>query len=131
MAKIKLLFPEISRPLEYVAFLNFYFDTLEGPGYVFMACDGYSEFAFKISIEPDESPASVIKAIYLLTENEDFKLHRDNGFTLVFDKWEQLSDRIESIITPFDGKVLFNKRFHEKISMPLVLGMNELMKGRS
>lgn len=101
---------------------------MEGPAYMFMACDGFSEFAFHIGPERDESPASVIKAVYLLTENKDFVRHMNKGFTLVFDRWEELSERIEGVVKPVNGKVLFNKKFHEKIAAPLVSSMNEFLK---
>lgn len=128
MTKTKDLFPEISRPVEYVAVFNIKVPTLEGPAYVFMACDGYSEFAFHIGTERDESPATVIKAVYLLTENRDFVRHMAKGFTLVFDRWEELSERIDSVVKPVNGKVLFNKKFHKKIAAPLVSSMNEFLE---
>jgi len=128
MSKVKDLFPEISRPGEYVAFLIFNVPTMEGPAYIFMACDGYSEFGFHIGAEKDESPASVIKAVYMLTEDKDFVRHIDKGFTLVFDGWEELSERLERIVKPFNGKVMFDKKFHHKISEPLVSSMSEFLK---
>lgn len=128
MSTVKDLFPKISRPGEYVAFINFMAPTLEGPAYIFMACDGFSEFAFHIGVEQDESPASVIKAVYLLTENKDFVRHMDKGFTLVFDRWEELSERLESVVKPVNGKVMFNKKFHQKIAAPLVSSINEFLK---
>jgi hypothetical protein len=128
MSKVKDLFPEITRPGEYVAFLNFNVPTIEGPAYMFMACDGYSEFGFHICAEKDESPASVIKAVYLLTENKDFLQHRDKGFTLVFDRWEELSARLESVVKPVNGQVVFNKNFHKKIAAPLVSSMKQFLK---
>ena len=128
MSRVKNLFPEIGRPGEYVAFLNFNVPTKEGPAYVFMACDGFSEFGFHIGAERDESPASVIKAVYMLTENKDFVRHLDKGFTLVFDRWEELSERLEGVVKPVNGKVLFNKKFHEKIAAPLVSSMSQFIK---
>ena len=127
MTKIKDLFPKISRPGEYVALVYFIAPTMEGPAYIFMACDGYSEFAFHIGVERDDSPASVVKAVFLLTENKDFVRHMKKGFTLVFDRWEELSERIEGVVKPVNGKVLFNKKFHEKIAAPLVISMKEFL----
>lgn len=126
MAKVKDLFPQISRPGEYVAFLNFNIPTMEGPAYVFMGCDGFSEFGFNICVEPDESSGSIIKAVYLLTENKDFSRHMNKGFTLVFDRFEELSEKIEAVVKPVNGKVLFNKRFHKKIAAPLVDSFSQL-----
>ncbi len=125
MSRIKDLLPEISRPGEYVAFLNFNVPTMEGPAYIFMGCDGFSEFGFNICVEPDESPASIIKAVYLLTENKDFVRTMDKGFTLVFDRWEELSERIEAVVKPVNGKILFSKTFHKKIAAPLVSSFSQ------
>lgn len=130
MSNVIDLFPKITRPGEYVAFFNIMVPTLEGPAFMFMACDGYSEFAFHIGAEQDESPANVIKSIYLLTENMAFQRHKNKGFTLVLDRWEELSERIEGIVKPVNGKVMFNKKFHEKIAAPLLAGMNEFLRNR-
>ena len=120
MSKKIDLFPKIDRPGEYVAFVTFSVPTLDGPAYIYLGCDGYSEFAFQISVEPNESAESVIKAVYLLTENKDFARHINKGFTLVFERFEELSERIEAVVKPVNGKILFNKRFHQKIAEPLV-----------
>ena len=127
MTKTKSLFPEIKRPLEYVAFLNFKVPTKEGPGFVFMACDGFSELGFQIGVEPNESAESVLKSIYLLTEHKDFVRHIDKGFTLVFDRFEELSERIEAIVKPLYGKILFDKGFHKKIAAPLLDGFSPFL----
>jgi hypothetical protein len=128
MSRVNELLPEISRPGEFVAFLNFSVPTKEGPVFVFMGCDGFSEFGFNICFEPDESPASIIKAVYLLTENKDFVRVMDRGFTLVFDRWEELSERIGAVVKPVNGKILFNKRLHKKISKPLVSSFSQFLK---
>ena len=128
MLKKNNVFPKITRPGEYVAFLNLKVPTMEGPAYVFLACDGFSEFAFNICTEPDESPESIIKAVYLLTENKDFARHRDQGFTLVFSRFEELSERLDLVVRTFNGKLMFNKNFHKKIAEPLVLAMNQYLR---
>ena len=130
MPIVKALFPKISRPGEYVAFLVFRASTLEGPAYLFMACDGYSEFAFQMNVERDESPASVIKAVRMLTKDKDFALHMHKGFTLVFDRFEELEEQIKAVLKPVNGKVLFHKAFHKKIAAPLVKEMGAFLKGR-
>jgi hypothetical protein len=125
---MKDLFPKPSRPLEYVAFINLKAPTLEGPAYIFMGCDGYSEFAFNICVEPDESDDSVLKAVYLLTENKDFVKHIHNGFTLVFDRFEELSERIERVVKPVGGKILFNKELNQKIAAPVIESFAQFLK---
>ena len=108
-----------SRPGEYVAFFTMQVPTMEGPGIVFLACDAYSEFGFHTGVEQDEGPANVLKHIYLLTEDENFVRHRDKGFTLVLDKFEELSERIEGIVKPVGGQLLYDKSFHSKIARPI------------
>ncbi len=128
MSKVNESFPQISRPGEYVALLTFKAQTREGEAYIFMACDGFSEFGFHLCAELDESPASIIKAVYLLTENKDFVRHMHQGFTLVLDRYESLSERIEAVIKPVGGILMFNKPFHKKIAAPLVTGFSQFKK---
>jgi hypothetical protein len=111
------------RPGEFVAFFTMRFQTGEGPGFVFLACDAFTEFAFTMGVEPNENPETILKNIYLLTEDPNFLLHRDNGFTLVLDRFEELSERIEGIIKPVHGQVLYDKRFHGEIAKPLLEGL--------
>ncbi len=128
MSKMINLFPEITRPVEYVAIFNIKLSTMEGPAYAFLACDGYSEFGFQMCVEPDESPASIIKAVYLLTEDKDFARYMNKGFTLVFERWEELADRLETVVKPVNGKIMFNKRFHNKIAEPMLTSFMDLLK---
>lgn len=55
----------------------------------------------------------------MLTEDEKFVIYRDKGFTLVLDRYEKLSERIEDIIKPVNGRLLFNKKFHDQITKPM------------
>lgn len=130
MGKEKHTFHKITRPGEYVAFINIKVSTLEGPGYVFMACDGYSEFAFHIGVEPNEEPETVLKCVYLLMENKDFTRHMHKGFSLVFDRYEELSERIASIIKHSNGKAIFNKAFHNRISTPVLKSLDQFVSGK-
>lgn len=128
MEKVFELFPQISRAGEYVAVFNFAVPTRERLAYVFLACDGFSEFGFNLGVEPNENPETVIKAIRRLTENKDFGRMRENGFTLVFNRWEDLSDRLESVVKPLNGKVLFYPSFHAKIAEPMVSSFKEYIQ---
>lgn len=125
MSKKEHGFHKITRPGQYVAFIVLEASTLEGPGYVFMACDGYSEFAFHIGTERDDSPETILKNIYLFMEDKDFLRHSHKGFTLVFEHFEELAERIEAIIKPSNGKTLFNKGFHQRIAAPLIASLNQ------
>jgi hypothetical protein len=61
-------------------------------------------------------------------ENKDFVRHMDKGFTLVFDRWEELSERLETVVKPVNGKVMFNKKFHQKSAEPLWFRINVFFK---
>ena len=52
----------------------------------------------------------------------------DKGFTLVFDRFEELSERLEAVVKPVNGKVMFNKKFHKKIAAPLVSSMSQFLR---
>lgn len=127
MAKeIKLL--KASRPGEYVAFFTMEVPTMEGPAFIFLGCDAYSEFAFKTGVEPNENSENIIKHVYLLTEDKAFLKHRDKGFTLVLDRFEELSERIEGIIKPVNGRLLYDKKFHDKIAKPVRVSLSKYVK---
>jgi len=112
--------PKASRPGEYVAFFTIELPTLEGPAFVFIGCDADSEFAFHTGVEGNNDPETLIKHIGLLMENRDFLHHRDKGFTLVLEKGEALSDQIERIIEPVNGRLLYDKAFHTRIAKPVL-----------
>jgi len=126
-AKIINNFPKVSRPGEYVAFFNIVVPTKEGPAFVYMACDAYSEFGFNTGAELDESPETVLKHVYLLTEDQEFVRHMDKGFTLVLDRFEELSERINAIIKPVNGKLLFDVRFHKQIAEPILKSFSKFV----
>ncbi len=128
MKKEKHVFYNITRPGEYIAFINIKVSTQEGPGYIFTACDGYSEFAFHIGVEPNNEPDTVLKCIYLLMENKDFVKNIRRGFTLVFDQYEELSERIGSIIKHSNGKAIFNKAFHGRIAYPVLQSLAQFVR---
>lgn len=117
-----------SRPGEYVAFFTIEAKTMEGPAFAFLGCDAFTAFAFNIGIESDESPESIIKHIYLLTEDIDFLRHRDKGFTLVLDRYEELADQIERVIQPVNGRLLFDKKYHRQIAKPVRESLGRFLK---
>ena len=65
---------------------------------MFMACDTYSEFSFNTGSELNEKSETVLKHISLLTEDKNFVQHRRKDFTLVFDRYLELSDQINAIL---------------------------------
>ena len=119
-----------SRPGEYVAFFTVEVPTMEGPAFVYMGCDAYSEFAFNAGVESDESPENIIKHVYLLTEDKEFVRHRDKGFTLVLEKYEELSDRLKGIIKSVNGRLLYDKKFHDRITKPVRESLGKFTKSK-
>jgi hypothetical protein len=119
---------EAGRPLEYVAFFTVQLATREGPAFLYLAVDAFTAYAFHLGLERDESPDHILKYIYNLTEDPEFLRHADDGFTLVLEKYEDLSERINSIINPMGGKLLFNKTYNHHIALPVLKSMSEFLR---
>jgi hypothetical protein len=120
--------PTATRPLEYVAFFCLQVRTQEGVGHVFMAVDAYLDRAFSLGVERDKNPESVLKNIYHLTEHPDFTQYLGNGFTLVLEEFEEISPRINAIISPLGGRLLFNKSYNNVIANPVIIHLLESMR---
>lgn len=124
---MKQPFPEAKRPLEYVAFFHFQVSTKEGPCFVFVAVDAFTQFAFNLGVERDESPTSILKNIYFLMEQPDFVRYMDLGFTLVLGEHEELSEKIHAILKPVKGELLFSKGFNSYLANPLLKSFRDSM----
>ena len=127
---MKRPFPKAKRPLEYVALFHFKMSTLEGPCFVFVAVDAFSQFAFSLGIERDESPRTILKNIYFLMEQPDFVKYIDLGFTLVLGEHEELSEEINTILKPVKGKLLFSEGFNSYLSNPVLKSFRDSLSGR-
>lgn len=112
-----------TRPLEYVCFFPASIPTEEIDTYVFLSIDTFSHYNFNTGFEIDDSPESILKHIYLLTEHPDFLIHMNNGFTLVMHKYKELEPRINNIINPIKGKVVFDPEYVNKMMMPVLKDM--------
>lgn len=115
--------------LEYVAFIHVQLTLKSGFVYMFVAVDAYTGIAINLTVERDDSPESILKNVYFLMEHEKFKERNTNGFTLVFEDNEALSERITAIIKSEGGKVMFNKTFNNHISNPFLLSLAEYLEG--
>lgn len=93
---------------------------MEGPCFVFVAVDAFSQFAFNLGVERDENPKTILKNIYFLIEQPDFVKHIDLGFTLVLGEHEELTNEINAILKPVKGKLMFNKGFNSYLSNPVL-----------
>jgi hypothetical protein len=122
---MKQNFPKATRELEYVAVFDFEMSTLEGPAHIFIAVDAFRDFAFNLGVDRDKNPETVLKNIYFLMENPEFVKHIDNGFTLVLGEYEELSERIQAILNPVNGKLLFNKSFNNFLALPFLKHFSE------
>ena len=98
---------------------------MDGPVHLFFAVDAFSGYAFNIGVEPELNAESVLKNIYLMCEIPEFREQNKGGFTLVLDEFEELKERIEAVIKPENGKVLFNKSYNNFLTNPLLISMNQ------
>ena len=112
-----------TRPLEYVCFQVLELPVKEGNAFVYLAVDAYSEFAFQPNITMDSKPETIIQQISLLIKDPDFVTHLYNGFTLVLNQHQELTEQIKAVIEPVNGKLLFNEAFHAEIMTPIIESM--------
>ena len=120
--------PKATRPLEFVSFFTMKLKTKEGPAYSYFAVDDFTEFAFNTGIEIDENPETILKHIYLLMEDKDFVKHIDKGFTLVLADYQDLSDRINAIISSVNGKLIYDREFNQRINLPVIQSFGEFLR---
>jgi hypothetical protein len=131
MAKSKRIFPVPQRPMEFVAVILIILPTLEGPAYLFMAYDPFRDKIFNQQVEADDGPESLLKFIYFLAEDPLFPTEITEGFTLVLNKYEHLADRMQRIITPLDGNLLFDAAFHNQLTQPVLEHFQQFLKRRA
>lgn len=124
MGKIR----EARHPLEYVAFLDLQMNTKEGPAFLFFAIDAFTGHAFNLGVEQELNQDTILKHIYFLCEHPEFVEVNSSGFTLVLEYDDQLSENIAAIIKPENGKVLFDKTFHNFITNPFLAEMNQYLR---
>ncbi len=122
--------PIAKRPGVYIIFFVVKVPTMEGMAFIYIAADAYSEFVFNLGVEKDDREKTVLKNIYLLTENPDFLIHRDEGFTLVLAKYKKLTARINAIINPVNGTLMINKAFNTFIANPVLESLQDFFDGR-
>jgi hypothetical protein len=120
---------EATHPLEYVAFVKVKVKTHLGFIYLYTAVDALTNKAFQIGVEKDDDPQTILKGVYMLTENEAFANLNVEGFTLVFEDNEELKEQIEVIIRLVNGKVIFNKTYNQYLSNPLLLDISKMFNG--
>lgn len=123
--------PVAQRPLEYVAFFHVRMNTREGPAYVFLALDAYRDYVYNLGVYPELNDDVILKCIYELTEHEEFGHYAEPGFTIVMEDQHHLAPRINTIIGPMGGKLLFDKPFNNQLASPVLLHLMKSMQNRS
>ena len=113
--------PKDRGKLKYIAFFHVAMRTKEGPAHVFMALDVERDYLINLGVEPEVTDDVVLKHIYLLTEHPEFEPHCKDGFTLVLEEHSKLAKKIQSIIGPGKGIVIFDKALNNSLSNPVLI----------
>jgi hypothetical protein len=121
-------FPAATRPLEYVALLNVELRTQTGPAYMYVAYDPYLDKLFNLNVEAENTAQTLLKSVYFLAEDPLFIAHNTNGFTLILEDFEELSPNINAILNPIRGKCLFDKKFHNYLTNPVLESLTHFLK---
>jgi hypothetical protein len=104
--------------------------TEDGDVFAFFFVDAYNQFLFNTGMERDCKPDTVLKHINLLTQHKEFLRHKGKPFTLVLHKFWELEEPINAIITPLNGKVVFNDTVVAQVVMPVLKVLYKNMAGR-
>lgn len=122
--------PKATRPLEFVAFLTVEVRTGEGNAHILLAVDAYLDHVFNLGVSGDKNAETILKAIYFLIEDPEFSRHlTGEGFTLVLEEFRELESRIQAVVAPAGGKLLYNKTYNNVISNPVLASLrDELFK---
>ncbi len=106
-------------------------NTKEGYAYFFLAYDPFKDFIINLGIEKDESPETVLRNIYFLMEDPHFIQYMNNGFTLVLEKYKELSEKIKLILEPVKGKMMFDKSYNNYLTLPVIQSLNNYFKNQN
>lgn len=112
-----------TRPLEHIAFFKVELRTREGIAHVFLAYDAWQDKLFNLGVERDASETTVLKNIYLLLEDPMFAQYSNEGYTLIMEEFQEFAPRIEAVIKPSNGKMLFDKKYHNELIHPVLKHM--------
>ncbi|GAL86400.1 phage protein [Sporocytophaga myxococcoides] len=109
-----------SRPLEYVCFFPVNIPTGEGEAYWFASVDVYSKVIFSTGAELGLNKQIVLKHLSLLMNEDNFKKHRDKGFTLIIHKDYGYLKEMTDIIAPYKGKLMISDALVTKEMVPVM-----------
>lgn len=112
--------PKVKRPFEYIALDSVQLNTKQGPAYAYFAVEAFTGYAFSAGVEPNDSPDTILKVIYWLTEQPEFKNGLQGNFTLVLADNELPEQRISNIIGGIGGKLLYHKAYCNHLINPVL-----------
>lgn len=97
--------------MEYVALVVIELSTKEGPAFIFLAYDPFRDVIFNQQMELNDSPQSALNSLYFLVEDPMFHTGSNEAFTLVLDKYEEISQNMQRVLDPLKRKLLFAPPF--------------------
>lgn len=115
--------PKSTRPFQYIAFFVVELRTQEGPAFVFMGYDVFQDKVFQLGIEREKSTDQVLKNVYRLMEHPFFAGYKGEGFTLLVEDFDNLTERIQAILKPSHGKVLYDRELTNQVIHPVLASM--------
>lgn len=123
------MFPIAKRPGEYVAFVVYVIHTLlDGNGYFFLAIDAFNGLTTQLGMETNDNAETILKYIDLLMEYPDIAENKEKGFTLILCEYEEISEKIKAIVSGANGRLLFDKTFHDNISEPALKSLADYLE---
>lgn len=109
-----------TRPLERVYLTAFGNDTVDdGVIYTFIALDDFSEVLFMLGVEKALNEQAVLNNVINLVNKEDFYQRLTDKFTLVLPFGNTIEDTIDTVISTYNGNVIFDEKLVSKKFKPV------------
>ncbi len=90
---------------------------------MFIGYDVFQDKVFQLGLERDKLADTVLQNVYRLVDHPFFQDYRGEGFTLLIEEFETLADRMEKIVNPSGGKVLYNRALTNEVIHPVLASM--------
>ena len=101
-----------TKPLERIYLTAFGKETIEdGIVYTFLALDDYSEYLFMLGTERVLNEQTLLNNIINLLNKKEFYQNLNGKFTLVLPFGDDIKNEISTILSPYNGSVIFNNKF--------------------
>jgi len=109
-----------TRPLERIYITAFGKETIEdGIVYTFLALDDYSEYLFMLGTERVLNEKTLLNNITNLLNKKDFCKNLTNKFTLILPFGNDIKNEIDTIISSYNGNVIFDEKLVSKKFKPV------------